>query len=130
MTIRLVHGSEQRFRFRCPDITIRGLIEDRKMPIVAAGVTLNGSASRPLYVEQDPDAGLDWVHAYKATPAELRCREQGEFCIEIAAIDPALREGSNDLQIWARDSSGQRETKTLHFHWDPIPCPYRSICAT
>jgi hypothetical protein len=123
MTIRLVHGNEQRFRFRCPDITIRGRIEDRKMPIVAAGVTLNGSASRPLYVEQDPDAGVDWVHAYKATPAELRCREQGEFCIEIAAIDPALREGSNDLQIWARDSSGQQEKKTLHFHWDPDPLP-------
>ena len=40
MTIRLVHGDEQRFRFRCPDITIRGQLEGMKMPIVAAGVTL------------------------------------------------------------------------------------------
>ena len=39
MTIRLVHGDEQRFRFRCPDITIRGQLEGMKMPIVAAGVT-------------------------------------------------------------------------------------------
>ena len=32
MTIRLTYGDEQRFRFRCPDITIRGQIENMTMP--------------------------------------------------------------------------------------------------
>jgi hypothetical protein len=78
-----------------------------------------------LYVEQDPDVGVDWVHGYKATPAELRCREQGEFCIEVAAVDPDLRDGINDLEIHARDSNGHKETKTLRFHWNPelLPLP-------
>jgi hypothetical protein len=93
------------------------------MPIVAAGVKLNGGASRPFYVEQDPDDGVDWVHGYKATPAELRCREQGEFCVEIDAVDPELRVGQNDLEIRVRDAAGRTETKSFRFQWDPEPLP-------
>jgi hypothetical protein len=123
MSINLTYGSDQGFRFRCADITVRGQIEDMAMPIAAAGFSLNGGASRPLYVEQDPDDGVDWVHGYKATPAELRCREQGEFCVEIAVADPELRGGLNDLQIHVRDGLGRKEVKSLRFHWDPEPLP-------
>ena len=93
------------------------------MPIVAAGFSLNGGASRPVYVEQEPDDGVDWVHGYKATPAELRCREQGEFCVEIATAEPELREGTNDLEIRVRDTAGRVETRSLCFRWNPEPVP-------
>ena len=123
MTITLTYGDEQRFRFRSADITIRGRIENMIMPIVAAGVKLNGGASRAFYVEQDPDDGVDWVHGYKATPAELRCREQGEFCVEIDAVDPELRVRQNDLEIRVRDAAGRTDTKSIRFQWDPEPLP-------
>ena len=77
----------------------------------------------PLYVEQDPDDGVDWVHGYKSTPAELRCREQGEFCAEIATVNSDLRTGLNDLEIWVRESEGRTENKSLRFRWNPEPLP-------
>jgi hypothetical protein len=123
LAIRLTYGIRQRFRYRYHDITIRGEIDDLVPPLVRAEQRLNGAAPRPFYVEQIPDEGTDWVNGYKATPAELRCKELGEFCIEIAVDDPALRAGDNHLVMSTEDAAGHRHVAELSFTWDPTPLP-------
>jgi hypothetical protein len=123
MAVRLTHGPYQRFRRRYGDITIRGQIDRVAFPIAGAFYTVNGGPRQALYVEQTSDAGTDWVHGYKATPAELRCREQGEFCVEIAVNNPALSAGENQVAIAFKDSSGREDTARMQFHWNPEPLP-------
>jgi hypothetical protein len=123
LAIRLTHGTRQRFRYRHQDITIRGEIDDLVPPLPRAERRLNGAAVRPFYVEQIADEGTDWVNGYKATPAELRCKELGEFCVEIAIDDPALREGDNRLVLATEDTRGRRHEVELYFVWDPRPVP-------
>jgi hypothetical protein len=123
MTVRLTYGPSQRYRYRYDDITARGEIEGVAFPIVAASWTLNGGPGHVLYVEQTPDTGTDWIRGYKATPAELRCREQGEFCVEIARTDPDLRSGDNEATLTFKDIAGREETGCLRFNWNPQPLP-------
>lgn len=123
MAIRLTHGTRQRFRYRYKDITIRGEIDDLVPPLARAAQRLNDAPPRPFYVEQIPDEGTDWVGGYKATPAELRCKELGEFCVEIGIDDPELREGDNRLVLATADARGRRHEVELGFTWDPRPLP-------
>jgi hypothetical protein len=123
LAIRLTHGTRQRFRYRHRDITIRGEIDDLVPPLVRAEQRLNDAAPRPFYVEQIPDEGTDWVNGYKATPAELRCKELGEFCVEIGIDDPALCAGDNRLVLVTEHARGRRHEAELDFTWDPRPLP-------
>lgn len=123
MDIRLPYGRHQRFRCRTGDITIRGQVERATFPIAAAWFCLNGGARQVLYVEQYRDEDTDWVHGYKATPAELRCREQGEFCVEIPTDDAGLRPGTNDVAITIRDATGFEQDFALQVDWNPEPLP-------
>lgn len=122
MTIRLTHGRQQTFRYRHADITIRGNIDAMAFP-VGATFALNGGSKRELYVEQEKDPGIDWVNAYKASPAELRCRDQGEFCVEIAMDDDALIAGDNHVTINVVDSDGRTTEAAMRFRWNPEPLP-------
>jgi hypothetical protein len=70
-----------------------------------------------------PDAGTDWIGGYKSTPAELRCREQGEFCVEIPAAHPGLKRGDNEVAIHVRDGAGRAESLVFRFDWNPEPLP-------
>ena len=115
--IRLDYGTHQTYRRRAADVTIRGRVE-AAFPVGRSVFSLNDGASRPLYVEQEPDPGVDWLNGYKRTPAELRCRDQGEFCVEIDVADEALR-ARNHLRIAVEDAAGARHEETLTFDWDP-----------
>jgi hypothetical protein len=121
MAILPTYGLQQRFRYRHQDIVIRGLI-DGFAPPIQAQASLNGGDWRPFYVEEFPDDATDWLNGYKQTPAELRCKEQGEFCIEIPAQDPALRP-ENVLALHTIDSAGRTHWVELIFTWDPTPVP-------
>jgi hypothetical protein len=123
LAIRLIHGTRQSFRYRHRDITIRGEVDDLVPPLACAEQRLNGAPPRPFYVEQIPDEGTDWVNGYKATPAEVRCKELGEFCVEIGIDDPALRAGDNRLVLATEDARGRRHEALLGFSWDPRPLP-------
>lgn len=121
MPIRLTYGRDQIFRRRHADITILGRIVDAAFPAVEATFTLNGSPARDFYVEQEPDPGIDWLNGYKQSPSELRCRDQGEFCIEIPVDDPALETGANSLAIRVSDAAEDAHEAVLGFDWDPSP---------
>ena len=56
---------------------------DDAVPPVRARFRLNDADERRFHVEELPDRDTDWVNGYKSTPAELRCRELGEICVEI-----------------------------------------------
>jgi hypothetical protein len=102
---------------------VRGKVDGGKFPIRSASFSINDGPMLPLYVEQEPDDATDWVHGYKATPAELRCRDQGEFCIEFAATDPQLRVGSNALSVTVQDQDWRTETLACSIEWNPEPLP-------
>lgn len=122
MRIRPTNGTSQRFRLRHDDIVLRGTIDDFDAPLRASW-TLNQSRASPFYVEQTPDIGTDWVNAYKSTPAELRCKELGEFCVEIPAACPDLIAGHNTLVLATEDSRGRKDEIAVRFAWDPTPIP-------
>lgn len=124
MRIRLDYGTQQHFRPRAGDVTIRGMIEEATYPLRAATFTLNDGPKRPLYVEQVPDEGVDWTTGYKDTPAELRCRHQGEFCIEFPDNDEHLREGDNRVSVAVVDADGQEAGITIDLDWNPTPAPF------
>jgi hypothetical protein len=123
MTVRLTYGARQQFRRRCRDITIRGDIDDLEPPSRRAVFRLNGGAEISFYVEEVPDDGIDWVNGYKSSPAELRCRHLGEFCIEIPVDAPGLVTGDNRLTIETEDAAGKRGFVTSTFSWNPTPLP-------
>lgn len=124
INIVYTYGKEQRFRRRTNLITIRGHIEQAAHPVSKAARTLNGGDRKPFYVEDIPDDGVDWTSAYKDTPAELRCRNQGEFCIEIPVDEPALLPGGNVLDVETTDAAGNHATATMVFDWNPDPAPF------
>lgn len=115
------YGTEQRYRRSTRDITIRGQVETALHPLAAAIFTLNGGMPRPLYVEEIPDDGVDWTTGYKDTPAELRCRDQGEFCIEIDVDDPALEPGRNRVDVRMTGADGREAAAVMHFEWNQEP---------
>jgi len=121
-TICPTYGNTQEFQFRLADLTFPGVIHDLKEAPDTAKYQLNGAEPHDFYVEAVHDEGTDWLNGYKATPGELRCRHFGEFCIEIPYDDPALKPGSNrlDLQIGNGPAS---VTTTIEFHWNPTPLP-------
>jgi hypothetical protein len=123
MTIRLTYGTRQRFRHRYRDITIRGRVDGLNPPLRHALYRLNGGAETPVYVEAIPDLGIDWVAGYKASPAELRCRDLGEFCVEIPVDADDLRQGDNQLDLRIEDAAGRASTASLAFAWNPCPLP-------
>jgi hypothetical protein len=123
MSIQLTYGRRQVFRFRYGDITVRGQVERVAMPLRRATYRLNGGQPISFYVEAVPDEGVDWVTGYKDSPAELRCQELGEFCIEIPVTAPELQVGANDLMIGVEDAGGRVEETSLSFVWDPVPLP-------
>jgi hypothetical protein len=123
MTIRLTYGTRQRFRHRHRDITIRGQVDGLNPPLRHALYRLNGGAETPVYVEAIRDQGIDWVTGYKASPAELRCRDLGEFCVEIPIDADDLRQGDNQLDLRIEDAAGRASTASLAFDWDPRPLP-------
>jgi hypothetical protein len=122
LKIRFIYGDRQRFRARHHDVTIRGEIENLNPP-VKTNARLNGSAGRPFYVEELPDDATDWVNSYKKTPADLRCKELGEFCIEIPSEDPMILVGENRLLLEIEDAEGNHSSAELRFDWDPTPVP-------
>jgi len=121
MPIRLTYGPRQTFRRRHHDVTILGRLTAAAFPTADARFSLNGGPLRGLYVEQEPDRGIDWLHGYKSSPAELRCRDQGEFCAEIPVDDPALRPGQNRLQVRVEDRARVRHGAEVAFSFDPEP---------
>jgi hypothetical protein len=123
--ISFTNDSRQRFRRRYDDVTIRGRVDPDAMPLRAAAWRLNGAPPQPLYVEATSDAGVDWVNGYKDTPAELRCRDQGEFCVEIPVTSEALREGFNDLAVEIESRCGSHARVAISFSWDSsrVPLP-------
>ena len=123
MTIRLTYGSQQQFRHRHHDITVLGRVLDASFPVRAAHYVLNGSASQSFYVEQEPDLNVDWIRGYKQSPGELRCRDQGDFCIEIPATRGDLASGENLLSVTVEDDAGTLHTTDMVFAWTPRPVP-------
>ncbi len=123
MPVRLTCGAHQQFRCRYPDITIRGQVDDLQPPARRAHYRLNQGPATGFYVEAIPDDGIDWVNGYKTSPAELRCRDLGEFCIEIPTTAPALQSGQNRLSIEVEDAEGRISGTDLTFEWDPAPLP-------
>lgn len=123
MSLIPTFGPEQTFRRRHADITIRGRLEDVRPPLRKATYRLNGGPEAPFYVEELVDPGIDWVNGYKDTPAELRCRDLGEFCIEIPVDAPALQPGDNRLEIETEDAAGTAHRLAMSFAWDPTPLP-------
>lgn len=124
MRIVFTHGTEQTYRRRAGDITIRGLLEDAAHPVLVSHFVLNAGAVRALYVEAASDDGVDWTTGYKASPAELRCRDQGEFCVEIAADDPALAAGRNTLNLHITGADGKAAQAAMGFDWNPLPSSF------
>ena len=123
MGIRLTYGQRQTFRFRNRDVTIRGQLDAAEHPLHRAEYRLNAGPAVPFYVEAVPDDGVDWVNGYKTSPAELRCRELGEFCIEIPVTATELRAGANRVAIAIEDAAGTGHATELTFDWDPTPLP-------
>ncbi len=121
MTIALDYGDRQAFRYRAADITIRGKVEDAAFPVSDSRFSLNQGPWRALYVEAQIDRDTDWLNGYKDTPAELRCRDQGEFCVEFSAHDPELRAGENTIAIEAVDAHGTCHRRVMAYDWDPTP---------
>ena len=130
MSIRLTYGARQRFRHRHHDITLRGRVESLNPPVRRAVYRLNGGAETPFYVEAIPDHGVDWVAGYKDTPAELRCRDLGELCIEIPTGVDDLRQGNNELTLRVEDAAGARAPRAWPSTGTRGRCPCRLICAT
>jgi hypothetical protein len=114
------YGTRQRARYHHHDVVVRGLIDDL-VPPGRMTLRLNGGPPRAVYVEQTSDVGTDWVNGYKSTPAELRCRDLGEFCVEIPVDDPALRPGPNRLDLVSEDAAGHRHACAIELDWDPAP---------
>lgn len=121
MPIRLTYGRHQIFRRRHHDVTVLGRVTGAAFPVADARFALNGAPARPLYLEQAPDHGVDWLGGYKSSPAELRCRDQGEFCVEIPVDDPVLKPGENTLAIRVEDRAGALHETEVAFTWDPEP---------
>ncbi len=123
MAIRLTYGSRQQFRHRDRDITIRGQIAPLTPPTRRAVYRLNDGPETPFYVEAIADDGIDWVNGYKDSPAELRCRELGEFAIELPVETGALRAGENRVEIDVMDAAEQTARADILLVWDPTPPP-------
>jgi hypothetical protein len=130
MPILLDNGVQQLFRLRHHDIVLRGMLDDA-VPPVRARFRLNDAGERPFHVEELPDRDTDWVNGYKSTPAELRCRELGEICVEIPVADSALRAGRNRLLLRTDDAGGHAHELTITFDWDatalPLPLDLRDL---
>ena len=121
MAIRLTYGTRQQFRRRDRDITIRGRVAPITPPVRHAVYRLNDGPATPFYVEAIPDDDVDWVNGYQDSPAELRCRELGDFAIELPVGSAALRPGENRLDIDVEDAAGQTARADMLFIWDPTP---------
>lgn len=124
MHIEFSYGPSQRYRRRADLLTIRGNVDGASHPLRSSIFRLNGGDPRPLYVEAEPDNGVDWTAGYKATPAELRCRHQGEFSVEFDCDDAALTVGANRAVVEVVDGAGETATAEVAFHWDPEPAPF------
>lgn len=122
MEILPTYGIRQRFRYRLRDITIPGRVRDAVLPIRSAQYSLNGGEPVAFYVEQIADPGIDWATQYKESPAELRCKDLGDFTIEIPVTASELKPAYNNLAISIEDAQGAG-TLNLTFDWDPIPLP-------
>jgi len=123
MTIRFAYGLAQQFRFRTRDLTFPGTVEGVAFPLRRATWSLNGGPETAFHVEAIADPGIDWTTQYKDSPAELRCRDLGDFTIEVPVTDAALAEGENRLAVAIEDAAGRNECATLAFAWDPRPVP-------
>lgn len=107
MAIRLTYGTRQTFRYRTQDLTIRGQVEPVDLPVRSAEFRLNGGPSRPFYVEATSDEGVDWVAGYKTSPAELRCRQRGDSCLEIDVGLEGLNAGRNVIELTVLGARGR-----------------------
>ena len=123
MTIGFIGGSRQRLRRRTRDLTFAGHTAGLAHPVRRAEWRLNSGPAMPFYVEAISDHGVDWVGGYKGSPGELRCKEQGDFVIEMSAELAALRAGENRLHMTIEDAAGGIEQATVSFAWDPVALP-------
>lgn len=123
MRIVFNYGTTQQLRYRCRDLTFQGRIEDASYPLVRAQWRLNGGAFEDCYVEALVDPDTDWVNAYKPSPAELRCKDQGDFTVEFAAQHAALHGGANQLEFEVTDAAGKQARAHMQFAWNPQPLP-------
>ncbi len=114
MPVTFTCGPRQRLRRRTRDLTFAG----HASPARHAQWRLNDGEPVALYVEAISDEGVDWVNGYKESPAELRCKERGDFVVEFPATHGDLHAGENRLAL---DIDG--EQAELAFTWDPAPLP-------
>lgn len=120
MTIQLLHGNQQRFRYRHGDINILGKT-DATLPARRSTYSLNGSSPVHFYVESHPTDGPKYPWGTR-TPSVLRLRDRpGHFNIEIPIDRPQLQEGWNRVEIDIEDRSGVREVLEVEFLWDSQP---------
>lgn len=134
MEISFVYGTRQRFRHRYEDVTIAGRVAAAASPVRRASWRLNDATPVPLYVEHVPDVYLragrdgswfmtpiDWRVGYKDSPAGLRLKELGEFCVEIPVAHPGLVAGRNEVEVEVEDHGKVVERAGMAFEWDPRP---------
>jgi hypothetical protein len=123
--VRIVfnYGTRQQLRYRFRDLAFQGRVEGARCPVARAHWRLNGAAPQTFYVEAIVDPGIDWVMAYKQSPAELRCKDQGDFTVELPHDHPALRAGENRIEVEIEDAGGARCASAIDFSWDPTPLP-------
>ncbi len=114
MPIAFTCGTSQRLRRRTRDLTFAGHVA----PARRAEWRLKDGQPVAFHVEAISDEGVDWVNGYKDSPAELRCKERGDFVVEFPATHADLRDGENRLAL---DIDG--ETAALTFTWAPQPLP-------
>ena len=136
MIVVLPYGRRQRFRARLDDITMQGRVAVAQFPIRNATWSLNGGPATPFYVDPTPDTYLragrsggwfanpiDWRTSYKESPAGLRLKGLGDFCVEIPVDHSDLRVGANSLELRFEDHGKEMSTETVELEWDPTPLP-------
>lgn len=120
MPIRLLYGSQQRFRLRYRDLNVIGNV-DTPMPLRRSVYRLNNGPEHAFYVEQVDQPDVDWRFAYKNSPARLRLKDPGDFNLEIPIDAPELKSGANRLEIRVEDGRNRLERLEAELSWDPAP---------
>ncbi len=60
MAIRLTYGARQQFRYRCPEVTIRGEVDGLAPPVRRAVYRLNEAGDRRFWPAATPEPGA-WL---------------------------------------------------------------------
>ena len=120
MTIALVYGTTQQFRYRHRDINILGHI-DAALPLRRSVYSLNRGPEVTFYVKPPPDE--DRTGRQKKGPSINRLEHDGDFNIEIPVAAPELEPGDNAIEIEIEDGNGETESLDMRFTYAPAPLP-------